>query len=152
MTERVRAILLTPTDGWLVFRRTRPDRDVYWSLPGGGVEPDDPDRRAALLREVREEVGGTARIHSLRYVLDTPAGRQYLYLCRIDTWCEADRTGAEFSDPTAGGYLLETRRLDHRTLAAITLSPPGLADLLAADLRRSDGDLFRLPGLPEGPD
>ncbi|MEH1030743.1 NUDIX hydrolase [Micromonospora profundi] len=151
MTVRVRAIVLTPTDGWLVFRRTRPGRDVYWSLPGGGVEPDDADRRAALLREMREEVGGAVLIHSLRYILDTPAGQQHIYLCRIETWCEAERTGLEFSDPAAGEYLLETRRLDRETLAAITLSPPGLADLLADDLRRSGGNLFSLPGLPEGP-
>src|SRR4051794_36419060 len=110
-TVRVRAILITPAGDWLLFRRRRPGTPEYWALPGGVVEDGDAGLLAALRREVREEVGGDARIHGLRYVLDTPTGRQYIYLASIDTWSETDRTGPEFSDPGEGEYLLETRPL-----------------------------------------
>lgn len=141
-TVRVRAILITPTGDWSLFRRRRPGIPEYWALPGGGVEDSDPGLRSALRREVREEVGGDARIHSLRYVLPTPTGRQYIYLASIARWSEADRTGPEFSDPEAGEYLLETRPLTAATLAAITLRPPGLTERLLADLRSHGPGLF----------
>lgn len=38
MTDRVRALLITPDDYLLTIERVRPGRDTYWVLPGGGVE------------------------------------------------------------------------------------------------------------------
>lgn len=150
MTVRVRAVLITASGDWLVFRRIRPQMDAYWSLPGGGVESTDASLEMALLREVREEVGGAAVIHSLRYIFDTPAGRQYVFLARIAAWSESERTGSEFDDPYQGEYLLEELPLTSAMLATIALRPPGLAELLIEDLRRAGGDLFALPDLRQG--
>ncbi|MFF9979547.1 NUDIX domain-containing protein [Streptomyces erythrochromogenes] len=58
MIERVRAVLVTADYTMLVIRRTKPEIPEYWVLPGGGVEPSDESREAALHREIHEEIGG----------------------------------------------------------------------------------------------
>ncbi|MFJ7775339.1 NUDIX domain-containing protein [Streptomyces yangpuensis] len=68
MKERVRAALVTADDTMLVIRRTRPDVPEYWVLPGGGVEPGDASREAALHREIHEEIA-----HVLRGALEAGA-------------------------------------------------------------------------------
>src|SRR5687767_2392112 len=109
---RVRAILLTRTGDVLLFRRKRPETPVYWSLPGGGVEPTDPSLEDALHREVHEELNGTIIIDRLVAILDDVNGRgvQYIYVARISSWSEEDRTGPEFSDPAKGSYDVELVR------------------------------------------
>lgn len=57
MKERVRAVLVTAADTMLVVRRTKPDLPAYWVFPGGGVEPSDESREAALHREPRGDRG-----------------------------------------------------------------------------------------------
>ncbi|WP_171074623.1 NUDIX domain-containing protein [Nonomuraea basaltis] len=69
-------------------------------LPGGGVEDRDRSLEAALLREIDEELGGQAVIHSLLHIDDSvPEQRQYIFLARIDTWDIRTRCGPEFNDP-----------------------------------------------------
>jgi 8-oxo-dGTP pyrophosphatase MutT (NUDIX family) len=47
MTDRVRALLITPAGELLTIRRTRPGEDPYWVLPGGGIDAgEDPGDRA----------------------------------------------------------------------------------------------------------
>ncbi|HUY47270.1 MAG TPA: NUDIX domain-containing protein, partial [Streptosporangiaceae bacterium] len=58
MTDRVRALLITPDDDLLTIQRIRPGQDPYWVLPGGGVEPGE-DLETALARELREEIAAT---------------------------------------------------------------------------------------------
>ena len=50
MTNRVRALLITPQGDLITIRRDRPDQDPYWVLPGG-VE-DGENLEAALAREL----------------------------------------------------------------------------------------------------
>lgn len=38
MTDRVRALLITPAGDLLTIWRVRPGQDPYWVLPGGGVD------------------------------------------------------------------------------------------------------------------
>ncbi|MGH3631095.1 MAG: NUDIX domain-containing protein, partial [Sciscionella sp.] len=78
MNERVRAILVTPTGTMLVIKRVRPGILPYWVLPGGGVEPSDASREAALHCEIHEELAGTAEIVSLLHVLQT-RGERHLF-------------------------------------------------------------------------
>ncbi|MFE7581966.1 NUDIX domain-containing protein [Streptomyces gardneri] len=97
MIERVRAILVTADDTMLVIRRTRPGIPEYWVLPGGGVEPDDAFREAALHREIHEEIAGKADVIRLLHTMESDDERQHFYLARIASWSFEDRTGPEFS-------------------------------------------------------
>ncbi len=102
MTDRVRALLITPDGDLLTIQRVRPGHDPYWVLPGGGVE-DGENLETALARELREEIAATADIHSLVHMLEHYGDHQYFYLARVHAWsAEAgDRSGPEFTDPPA---------------------------------------------------
>ncbi|WP_330237479.1 NUDIX hydrolase [Streptomyces sp. NBC_00525] len=103
MIERVRAVLVTPDDTVLVIRRTRPGIPEYWVLPGGGVEPGDASREAALHREIHEEIAGKADIVRLLHTMGSDDERQFFYLGRIATWSFEDRTGPS-SAPRAAAH------------------------------------------------
>lgn len=143
MIERVRAMLLTPADGLLLIRRTRPGAAPYWVFPGGHVEPEDPDLRSALMRELREETGAEPHITGLLHVLADERERQYFYLGRIEAWSEADRTGPEFGDPDRGEYRLEEVPLTREALAARDIMPEPVAAFLY-DAVTSETDLASL--------
>jgi 8-oxo-dGTP pyrophosphatase MutT (NUDIX family) len=99
-------------------------------LPGGHVEAGDLSLRAALIREIREEVGAEPQITGLLQVLADEHLREYVYLARIQSWSEADRTGPEFDDPDRGEYRLEEVPLTLAALDAISLEPEQIAALL----------------------
>ncbi|MGW4746703.1 NUDIX hydrolase [Streptomyces sp. NPDC004290] len=130
MIERVRAVLVTAGDTMLVIRRTRPGIPVYWVLPGGGVEPGDESREAALHREIHEEIAGKADIIRLLHTLETDDECQLFYLARIATWSFEDRTGPEFSAEGRGEYALEEVPLTLEGLDGIDLKPEEIAHVL----------------------
>ena len=147
MTDRVRALLITPDDDLLTIERVRPGRDTYWGLPGGGVEAGE-DLETALARELREELAATADVHSLLHVLERGDERQYFYLARVRAWSAdaSDRDGPEFTAPARGEYHPQAIPLTAQALAAIDLKPVPLAELLLSYLRAGT-DLFSLPDL-----
>jgi ADP-ribose pyrophosphatase YjhB (NUDIX family) len=147
MTERVRAVLITPDNQLLTIRRVRPGQEPYSVLPGGGVEPGE-DLDTALARELREEIAATAQIHSLLLTLQEDTERQYFYLARPHAWSAkpADRTGPEFNDPARGTYHLQPVQLTARALTAANLKPDLLAQFLISHVTVGD-DLFALPDL-----
>ncbi|WP_328941858.1 NUDIX domain-containing protein [Streptomyces sp. NBC_00250] len=130
MIERVRAVLVTADDTMLVIRRTRPGIPEYWVLPGGGVEPSDASREAALHREIHEEIAGKADIVRLLHTMETDDERQLFYLARIATWSFDDRTGPEFSAEGRGEYALEEVPLTLEGLDGIDLKPEEIARVL----------------------
>ncbi|WP_371603425.1 NUDIX domain-containing protein [Streptomyces sp. NBC_01220] len=130
MIERVRAVLITADDTMLVIRRTRPGIPVYWVLPGGGVEPSDESREAALHREIHEEIAGKADIIRLLHTVESDDERQLFYLARIATWSFNDRTGPEFSAEGRGEYALEEIPLTMEGLDGIELKPEEIAHVL----------------------
>ncbi|MEE1740245.1 NUDIX domain-containing protein [Streptomyces sp. BE147] len=130
MMERVRAVLVTADDTMLVIRRTRPGIPEYWVLPGGGVEPGDASREAALHREIHEEIAGKADIIRLLHTTESDDERQLFYLTRITTWSFDDRTGPEFSAEGRGEYALEEIPLTLEGLDAIDLKPEEIAHVL----------------------
>jgi ADP-ribose pyrophosphatase YjhB (NUDIX family) len=147
MTDRVRALLITPDGDLLTIRRVRPGQDPYWVLPGGGVE-DGENLEAALARELREEIAANADVHSLVHTLDHGGDRQYFYLARVHTWSAnaSDRSGPEFNDPGRGEYHLQLLPLTAEAVAGIDLKPDALARFLLSHLREGT-DLFVLPDL-----
>lgn len=130
MTDRVRAVLITDDDRLLTIKRTKPGQASYWVLPGGGVESGDASLEDALRREIREELAGEARIHSLLQVVQHGDDRHYIYLARIHSWCFADRSGPEFAEAGNGDYVLEQIPLTRSVLQGINLVPQETATLL----------------------
>ena len=136
MTDRVRALLVTPGHDLLAIKRIRPGQVPYWVLPGGGVEvgrtwrprwPGSCARRSLLLPSV----------HSLLYVLERGGERQYFYLARVHSWSAdpGERSGPEFADPARGEYRLQAMPLTAEALTAIDLKPGELAAFLLSHLR-----------------
>jgi ADP-ribose pyrophosphatase YjhB (NUDIX family) len=150
VTDRVRALLVTPDHDLLAIQRIRPGQAPYWVLPGGGVEAGE-DLETALARELREEIAATADVHSLLYVLERGAERQYFYLARVHSWSAdpGDRTGPEFVDPARGEYRLQAMPLTAEALMAIDLKPDELAEFLVRHLG-ANADLFTLADLRIG--
>lgn len=130
MIERVRAVLITADETMLVIRRTRPGIPEYWVLPGGGVEPSDESREAALHRELHEEIAGRADIIRLFHMMESDDERQLFYLARIATWSFDDRTGPEFSAEGRGEYALEEIPLTTEGLDGIDLKPEEITHVL----------------------
>jgi 8-oxo-dGTP pyrophosphatase MutT (NUDIX family) len=147
MTDRVRALLITPDDELLTIQRVRSGQDPYWVLPGGGVEVGE-DLETALARELREEIAATADVHSLLHILEHDGERHYFYLARVHTWSAepGDRTGPEFTDLALGEYHLQRIPLTAQALARISLKPDALTQQLLSHLRAGT-DLFALPDL-----
>ncbi|MEV0847575.1 NUDIX domain-containing protein [Streptomyces sp. NPDC049954] len=135
MIERVRAVLVTRDHTMLVIRRTRPGIPEYWVLPGGGVEPTDESREAALHREIHEEIAGKADIIRLLHTMESDGERQLFYLARIATWSFDDRTGPEFSTEGRGEYALEEIPLTLAGLDGIDLKPEDIVHVLRGAIR-----------------
>jgi len=115
-------------------------------LPGGGVDPEDASREAALERELREELAAQADVHGLLHVMERPGERQYFYLARVHRWSFADRSGPEFADSSRGHYELQEVPLTAAALSTIDLKPDQISDVLLGHLR-AEIDLFTLPDL-----
>lgn len=146
MNERVRAILVTPNNTMLAIKRVRPGVTPYWVVPGGGVEPTDPHREAALEREIREEIAGEIDVISLLQVLEAHDERQYYYLATIKHWSFEDHTGPEFAHNSRGKYLLEEVPLTPDGITSIDLKPEAISDYLK-DVLSKDGGLQAQPDL-----
>jgi 8-oxo-dGTP pyrophosphatase MutT (NUDIX family) len=134
----VRALLLDG-DELILFRRTRPDRDLYWTTPGGGVEAGDTDPEAALRRELDEELGASAGELRQVFVLaeQTPVG-DYLhtfYLARLISMDLSRRHGPEIDNLSRGRYDAERIPCTPEAITAINLRPRYLVDYLRAHAR-----------------
>ncbi|HST60525.1 MAG TPA: NUDIX hydrolase [Longimicrobium sp.] len=134
---RVRAVLLTPTGNLLLIKRVRAGTSPYWVFPGGGVEAQDEDPESALLREVREETGGTATVRKLLFVLErdpgpTSADRELFYLADVASWDEAERSGPEFLEADPGAYVLDEFPLSAEEIEARDIKPDAMKRWLLA--------------------
>ncbi|MBD0675410.1 NUDIX hydrolase [Streptomyces sp. CBMA156] len=147
MQHRVRAVLLTPNNTTLLIKRIRPGIDPYWVIVGGRIEPTDAGPEEALLREVREEIAGSAEIVSLLHTIGTDDERQDFYLATIEKWSFEDRTGPEFSQEGRGEYVLEEIPLTAEALDAINLLPQEIGAVLREAVGRGDrtGGLLSAP-------
>ncbi|GGS49445.1 hypothetical protein GCM10010156_05170 [Planobispora rosea] len=135
----VRAVLLDG-DRLVLFRRTVPGRELYWSAPGGHVEPEDASLEHTLHRELLEELGATVTAVTPLTTLSCPreggVKLQHVYGCRLVSMDLALRSGPEFSDPAKGLYEVVRLPLDPAEITAINLIPPELGDYLATTVTR----------------
>jgi ADP-ribose pyrophosphatase YjhB (NUDIX family) len=69
----VGAVILDGSGRLLLIRRGHEPGKGLWSIPGGRVEPGEPDE-AALVREVREETGLAVTAGRLIGAVRRPAG------------------------------------------------------------------------------
>lgn len=60
--------LVTNIDGHFLF--VKKVGASFWSLPGGKVDPADHDLKTATVRELQEEIGATAEIGRMLFVLE----------------------------------------------------------------------------------
>ncbi|MCZ1006785.1 NUDIX hydrolase [Streptomyces lydicus] len=139
MKQRVRAILITPDNTLLLMRRVRPGIAPYWVIIGGGVEDTDASREDALLREVREEIAGEAKITRLLHQIENAQGEtEFFYLAHIRKWNFDDRTGPEFQRDDRGEYLLDEIPLTTEALASVNLLPEEISNVLREALERGE--------------
>jgi 8-oxo-dGTP pyrophosphatase MutT (NUDIX family) len=139
----VRALLLDG-DALVLLRRTRPDRPVYWTTPGGKIEPSDASPEAALRRELDEELGAVAGpVRQVFACGEQSPGLHRLntfYVCRLISMDLSRRHGPEFDDPANGRYDVDRVPCTPAGVASVDLIP----EMLGAYLRGHAADLTGL--------
>ncbi|MFI6318597.1 NUDIX domain-containing protein [Nonomuraea sp. NPDC050556] len=140
MRPSVRGVLLDPL--LVVFRRTVPGREIYWTLPGGHVEPGDASLEDTLRRELMEELGATITdvtpLTSLTCSWRGESKTQHMYGCRLVSMDLSLRSGPEFSDPTRGLYEVERLPLDPASITSLNMIPPEVGAYLAGCITELD--------------
>jgi 8-oxo-dGTP pyrophosphatase MutT (NUDIX family) len=137
----VRAVLLAPGPRVLLFECHEPGQPgSWWITPGGGIEPGEDDR-AALQRELAEEVGLDTgecaigpcvwtRAHAHVWQDRAVCARSRFYLVHVERAREPAPRSPDFGSL---GHRWWT--LDELASTDAILSPRGLPRLLAALLR-----------------
>ncbi|WP_257786121.1 NUDIX domain-containing protein [Actinoalloteichus hymeniacidonis] len=127
-----RAVLIDRELRLVTIKRTKAGVAPYWTTPGGGIEPGDVSREAALERELLEELGAKAVIgQQLTLVTSVAEGGQsvqYFFAASLITLDESLRTGDEHTDVHRGGY--EVERIPLERLGEYDLKPTVVRDFL----------------------
>ena len=122
----------------LLVRHDKPDREPYWVLPGGRLEPGETIPECAE-RELLEETGLTGRFVNVLYVSEFLAENRHTV--DVTVWVEAqdgeaqlgsDPESEEGSEPT----LKELRWVESGDLEEIPLLPDWVKERLLEDAAR----------------
>jgi len=120
----------------LLVKRNKKAGYRMWSLPGGHIEPGEK-ARDAVLRELAEETGVTARVEQLLDAIDIihrdDAGQvlfHYLISCFACRW--------EAGEPVAGDDVSDARWVHPEEFDSLTMTP-GTAAFIRSVLAASQG-------------
>ena len=120
----------------LLVRHQKPDRDPYWVLPGGRLEPGERIPECAE-REVLEETGLSARFSGVLYVSEFQREGRHTVDVTVLVRPEGDEEAALGSDPeVAPGSeptLRELRWVEPDELEELELLPATLKERLLGD-------------------
>ena len=120
----------------LLVRHQKPDRDPYWVLPGGRLEPGERIPECAE-REVLEETGLSARFSGVLYVSEFLREGRHTVDVTVRVRPEGDEEAALGSDPeVAPGSeptLRELRWVEPDELEELELLPATLKERLLGD-------------------
>jgi 8-oxo-dGTP diphosphatase len=123
-------------DALLLVRHQKPDRDPYWVLPGGRLEPGERIPECAE-REVLEEAGLPARFSGVLYVSEFLREGRHTVDVTVRMTPEGGEEAVLGSDPevTPGSEptLRELRWVGADDLEELELLPASLKDRLLAD-------------------
>jgi ADP-ribose pyrophosphatase YjhB (NUDIX family) len=84
---RVAAVIIR--DGRVLLVAHKKNKDIYWLLPGGGVDFGESLEKA-LQRELREELGITASVGDIALVCDSIDPEQRRHIVNIFFHCTSD--------------------------------------------------------------
>ncbi|MEU8249287.1 NUDIX hydrolase [Nonomuraea sp. NPDC048916] len=153
MRPSVRGVLLDHDERLMLFRRTVPGRQIYWSVPGGHVEPEDATLEDTLHRELLEELGATVSgvtpLITVSYPWQGGIKTQHVYGCRLVGLDPALRHGPELDDPARGRYEVVRLPLRSSEITSRHVVPEPVADYLSANISALPGLIRR--GGPRSP-
>ena len=120
----------------LLVRHQKPDRDPYWVLPGGRLEPGETIPKCAS-REVAEETGLTASFSGILYVSEfLREGRHTIdVVARMELEGNAEASLGSDPEVAAGTEptLTEVRLVSIEELRGIQLLPASIKERLLRD-------------------
>ncbi|MEV4168223.1 NUDIX hydrolase [Nonomuraea sp. NPDC049709] len=138
MRPSVRGVLLDHDERLVLFRRTVPGRELYWTVPGGHVEPEDGTLEDTLHRELLEELGATVfavtPLATVSYPWRGEIKTQHVFGCRLVSMDPELRHGPEFEDPSRGLYEVERVPLERSEISFRNLVPEAVAGFLSANI------------------
>ncbi|TLS35744.1 NUDIX domain-containing protein [Pseudalkalibacillus caeni] len=100
---RKSARVLIVQDGKVALIKREKNNQIYFVLPGGGVEGEEGFEQAAL-REAYEELGVRVEIIRLVTLVRSEERIEYLYEAKVISGMFGTGKAHEFSDPLRGKY------------------------------------------------
>lgn len=94
----------------------------YYSIPGGGIDPDETPE-AAVVREMREEMGVVVRAERLLVRQTTPSSLHHYFLCTVTEGEPVFQLDSEEATDVSADNHYQVRWVPLRTLRRAHLFP-----------------------------